>query len=171
VQGTLYLAGDGPFSLADHPILRRVLEAVLAMPEHELPIATLFERVWDMSYTPLRHEGKCHVALHRLRALLAGWCAGADRLIEVRDGVVRIAGDATVCVIELSRAGTSDASTASLADRVAAHLAASGEASPAELAQRIGVSRSALLLVLRGLAAEGRVERVGRARAIRYRAV
>lgn len=169
VQGTLYLGGDGPFSLADHPIVRRVLEAVLATRELELPIATLFERVWDMSYAPLRHEGKCHVALHRLRALLAGWRAGADRLIEVRDGAVRIAHDATVCVIELSRITTSDASAASLADRVAAYLGASGDASPAELAQRMGVSRSALSIALRSLSADGRVERVGRARAIRYR--
>jgi hypothetical protein len=170
VQGTLYLSGDGPYSLAEHPILRRVLETLLATSDFALPIATLFERVWDMSYEPLRHEGKCHVALHRLRALLGGWRSGADRLVQVRDGTVRIADDATVCVIELQRNLEERADADSLAERVAAHLAVAGEASPAELASRIGVSRSALLLVLRQLSAAGRVERVGRARAIRYRA-
>jgi hypothetical protein len=168
VQGTLYLAGDGPFSLADHPILRRVLEAVLSSTELALPIATFFERVWEMSYDPLRHEGKCHVALHRLRALLAGWRSGADRLVEVRDGVVRIADDASVCVIELTRPREVPQDT--LADRVAAHLAATGDASPAELASRLGVSRSALLQTLRALVAERRIVRIGRARGIRYRA-
>jgi hypothetical protein len=146
---------------------------VLATPDFALPLATLFERVWDMSYEPLRHEGKCHVALHRLRALLGGWRSGADRLVQVREGTVRIADDASVCVIELQRTPSADAKSdgaGSLTERVAAHLAATGDASPAELATRIGVSRSALLLVLRGLAAEGRVKRVGRARAIRYRA-
>lgn len=178
VQGTLYLGGDGPFSLVDHPIVRRVLEAILDTPDFQLPIATLFERVWEMTYDPLRHEGKCHVALHRLRALLGGWRAGADRLVQVRDGTVRIADDASVCVIELPNQALPRApSTAgepatgdSLADRVHAHLAASGDASPAEIASRIGVSRSALLLVLRSLTAEGRIARTGRARAIRYRA-
>jgi hypothetical protein len=171
VQGTLYLSGDGPFSLADHPIVRRVLEVVLATPTFALPIASLFERVWEMSYDPLRHEGKCHVALHRLRTLLGGWRAGAGRLLQVREGEVRIADDATVCVIELPRAAKAvERASTSLAERVATHLAAAGEASPAELAKRIGVSRNALLLVLRGLVAESRVQRVGRARAIRYRA-
>jgi hypothetical protein len=182
VQDTLYLSGEGPYSLAEHPIVRRVLETVLATPDFALPIATLFERVWDMSYEPLRHEGKCHVALHRLRALLGGWRTGADRLVQVRDATVRIADDASVCVIELQRhalahtdaksdgAGGSPRGHSSLAERVGSHLAATGDASPAELATRIGVSRSALLLVLRGLVAEGRVERFGRARAIRYRA-
>jgi hypothetical protein len=89
----------------------------------------------------------------------------------VRDATVRIADDASVCVIERQRAGADEDRTASsLADRVADHLAASGDAPPAELASRIGVSRSALVLVLRWLTAEVRVERVGRARAIRYRA-
>ena len=172
VQGTLYLGGDGPFSLAEHPIVRRVLEAVLASPRFELPIGTLFERVWEMSYEPLRHEGKCHVALHRLRSLLGGWRAGADRLVQTSDGMVRIATDATACVIELTvpeKTTGPRANSESLADRVAAHLAASGEASPAEIAARIGASRSALHGALRALSAEGRVERVGRARAIRYR--
>ncbi|HEX5064008.1 MAG TPA: hypothetical protein VFV99_31730, partial [Kofleriaceae bacterium] len=170
VQGTLYMSGDGPFSLAEHPVIRRVLEVILARSAFELPIATLFEHVWEMSYEPLRHEGKCHVALHRLRALLGGWRTGADRLIEVRDGTVRIADDANICVIELPRAAKPVRATDSLTDRVATYLEAAGEASPAELAKRIGVSRNALLLVLRGLVAEGRVERIGRARAIRYRA-
>jgi DNA-binding GntR family transcriptional regulator len=103
-----------------------------------------------------------------LRALLGGWRSGADRLVECRDGIVRIADDATACVIELPR--TAEPTEDSLAERVAAYLAATGETSPAELASRVGVSRSGLLQTLRGLVAEGRVERIGQARAVRYRA-
>jgi hypothetical protein len=170
VQGVLYLSGDGPFTLAEHPILRRALETILGSPAFAIPLSDLFEAVWSMDYRPLVHEVKIHVALHRLRALLAGWHAGGDRLIVVRDGIVRIADDCRACVVELAPAHATEAPASSLFDRVAAHLAATGEATPVELAARIGASRSALVVALRSLVLERRVVRIGRGRATRYRA-
>jgi hypothetical protein len=168
VHGTLHLGGDGPFSLAAHPILRRVLETILAAPDLAIPLAALFETVWEMPYNPIVHEGKVHVALHRLRALLAGFHAGADRLLVVQGGVVRVADDRAACVIELPDAAA--APPGALADRVLAHLEAVAAAAPRELERRLGVSRSALNLALRALLADGRVERDGASRGLVYSA-
>jgi len=167
VQGTLFLGGAGPFGLDDHPVLRRVLEAILARPGFELPLGELFEAVWSVPYRPLIHEGKCHVALHRLRALLGGWQPGCERLIALRDGQVGIAGDRSVVVLELP--AVTAPVEAPLAERIAAHLAAAGETTPASLLARLGTSRSTLQLALRELVDEGRVARIGSARATRYR--
>ena len=168
VHGTLHLGGDGPFSLAAHPVLRRVLETILAAPDLAIPLAALFETVWEMPYNPIVHEGKVHVALHRLRALLAGFHAGADRLLVVQAGVVRVADDRAACVIELPDAAAPP--PGALADRVLAHLEAVAFAAPRELERRLGVSRSALGLALRALLADGRVVRDGASRSLVYSA-
>ncbi len=170
VQGALYLGGEGPFSLGEHPILLRVLEAILGAPRFELSLAALFEAVWGMPYRPLVHEGKCHVALHRLRALLGGWRAGAERLIAVRDGTVRVPDGSAAVVLELAPGRVAEPGPAErLADRVIAALEASRELGIAELEARLGASRTGLQGALRVLAAVGRVARAGRARATRYR--
>jgi hypothetical protein len=168
VHGTLHLGGDGPFSLAAHPVLRRVLETILAAPDLAIPLAALFETVWEMPYNPIVHEGKVHVALHRLRALLAGCHAGADRLLVVQDGVVRVPDERAACVIELPDAAAPP--PGGLADRIVAHLEAVAFAAPRELEQRLGISRSALQQALRALLADGRIERTGASRGLTYNA-
>jgi hypothetical protein len=88
----------------------------------------------------------------------------------VRDGGVRVPDDCTAVVLKLppARAAAPAPHADRLADRVAAHLAASGGTTIAELETRLGLSRTSLQLALRMLLASGRVERTGRARATRY---
>ena len=176
VQGLLYLSGEGPFLLGEHPVLRRVLETVLQTRAFVIPLGDLFEQVWEMPYRPLVHEGKCHVALHRLRSLLAGWRPGSERLLVVRDGAVRIADECSAVVLELPPTRISDSDTtaatraaASLPDRITAYLAVAGETTIADLIARLGASRTNLQLALRRLVASKHLERFGNGRATTYK--
>jgi hypothetical protein len=100
VQERVWLHGRGPYSLVDHPILARMLEAIVAADELAIPLASLFEAVWHVPYQPLIHENKAHVTLHRLRAWLDSHHKGMGRAVLVRDGVVSIASDIDVVVLE-----------------------------------------------------------------------
>lgn len=168
VQQVLYLGGEGPFKLADHPILRKLLEVILAARDFCVPLEALFEQVWGMAYKPIVHEGKCHVALHRLRALLGGWRAGADRLVVVRDGAVRISDDCSAIVLELPPVRIEDPSEP-LDQRIVAYLAVVGEQPMGHLVEQFGASRTSLQLALRQLVARGTLQRSGKARATTYR--
>jgi hypothetical protein len=164
VQRRVWLGGRGPFTLDEHPILARVLETIVAADGFALPLASLFEAVWQMPYNPLVHENKAHVTLHRLRAWL-----GDERLIVVRDGIVSIAEDVDIVVLE-PVAGVADLPPAAppTRDRVLALLAEDSPLSAAELEQRLGVSRTALNNATRALLDERRIACTGQGRARRY---
>lgn len=169
VQRRVWLSGRGPYSLDDHPILARLLGTIVAANELALPLPALFEAVWEMPYNPLVHENKAHVAIHRLRAWLAAHRSGMDRAIQVRDGIVSIAEDIDVVVLEPgAHLVDAQADRAPLRDRVVAALAEQSPLSAAELEDRLGVSRTALNTATRELVEEGEIECTGQGRALRY---
>ena len=100
VQQQVWVRGHGPHSLDEHPILARMLETIVAADEFALPLTALFEAVWKIPYNPLIHENKTHVTIHRLRRWLDGHQRGMGRAIQVRDGIVSIADDVEVVVLE-----------------------------------------------------------------------
>jgi len=171
VQGHLMLRGRGPHALDEHPVLHRVLDALLASPSLSRPLEALFEQVWGGSYDPLIHENKVHVALHRLRRWLGERGPGADRLLTVRDGEVGFARRARILGVELPDPAPTAARPGgeSVRERVLQCLSGGETLTPRELESRLGVSRSSLHQAMRQLLAAGEVERIGRSRATRYR--
>ncbi|GEM_PF-2595740 len=168
VQGRLHLSGRGPFSLSEHPVLERFLAAVLDRPSFAAPLVELFAEVWQVPWSLLQHEHKCHVTLHRLRAWLAAQ-AGHDRpLLVIRDGVVAVAADLDVRVVQ-ARAEPLRMPEPDLLERVRDALATEASTGAAELERRVGVSRSALHGALRRLVAAGKVAREGSGPSVRYR--
>jgi biotin operon repressor len=169
VQRCVWLGGRGPFTLDQHPILARLLEAIVGADEFALPLATLFEMVWQLPYNPLVHENKAHVTIHRLRAWLEALRPGMGRSLVVRDGIVSIAEDVEVVVLEPSTAMAEPPSDrAPSRDRVVAILAQESPLSARELERRLGVSRTALNNATRTLLADGRIKCSGQGRALRY---
>ncbi len=168
VQHRLHLSGRGPFLLGDHPVLESFLCAVLARPGFAIPLPELFTAVWQVPWSPLLHQPKCHVTLHRLRAWLAGR-AGHDRpLLVLRDGVVAIADDLDVRVLQAE--GTAlRAPAPDLGERILDALGDGVRVAAGDLERRVGSSRSALHGALRRLVADGAVAREGAGPAIRYR--
>jgi len=168
VQRRVWLAGRGPYSLDDHPILARLLGTIVAANELALPLSALFEAVWQMPYNPLVHENKAHVAIHRLRSWLEAHRKGMERAIQVRDGIVSIAEDVEVVVLEPSAHLVAETDRAPLRDRVVAALAEQSPLSAAELEERLGVSRTALNTATRELVDDGSIGCTGQGRALRY---
>jgi hypothetical protein len=168
-QRRLHLGGRGPFSLADHPVLERFLGSVLARPGFAVALPELFTDVWQMRWSALFHEPKCHVTLHRLRAWLAER-AGHDRpLLVLRDGVVGFADRLDVRSVDAGEALRAPVPV--LRDRVLDLLRGPVPAAAADLHRRLGISRSALHGALRQLVADGAVAREGAGPAVRYRRV
>jgi biotin operon repressor len=169
VQRRVWLAGRGPYSLDDHPILARLLGSIVAANELAIPLSTLFEAVWQMPYNPLVHENKAHVAIHRLRGWLDAHRKGMDRAIQVRDGIVSIAEDVEVVVLEPSaHLVEPETERAPLRERVVAALSEQSSLSAAELEQRLGISRTTLNTATRELVDEGTIACAGQGRALRY---
>lgn len=173
--GTLYLRGRGPFRLDDRPVLRKTLEALLEKPHLAASVGDLFAAVWGGVYDPLRHEGKIHVTVHRLRKWLDGCVSGSQDLIYMREGEVGIAARLDARVLEPTRrdraAGLVGETPQSVRDRVLECIVGADEPlAPRTLLGRLGVSRSALNSALRVLVADRRIVRLGSGRAIRYRA-
>jgi len=171
--GTLYLRGRGPFRLGERPVLRRTLEALLEQPRLSIPVGALFAAVWGGVYDPLRHEGKIHVTIHRLRKWLDECVPGSQQLIAMGDGEVAIVPNADVRVLEPTRqdrdAGLVGETQQSVRERVLAAIRESEEpVAPRVLVGRLGISRSALNGALRVLTAEGHIERTGSGRAVCY---
>lgn len=164
VQDLLWLRGQGPHRLADRPVLRRLLEVLTRSSGFSRPADRLFEAVWGGRYDPIVHQTKLHVTVHRLRAWLDERTAGGERLVEVREGVVGLARDADVRVVE---APGVDVSPADLRERLRQCLAES--LSPADLERVLGASRSSLHQAVRALLRTGAIVRSGRGRALRYR--
>jgi hypothetical protein len=167
VRSQVHLGGKGPASLAARPVLQQLLETLLAAPDHALTTEELFGRVWDERYDPLVHEGRVHVNAHRLRQWLRDLGSRFDSLIVVRDGVVRLAPQADVCVIELDARAASRPRAGQVRDRILQCLG-DREIAPGELQQRLGVSRSSINRTLRVLLAQGRIVRFGAGRSTRY---
>ncbi|HEY5951517.1 MAG TPA: winged helix-turn-helix domain-containing protein [Kofleriaceae bacterium] len=168
VQQRLWLRGRGPYSLDDHPIVARMLEAIVAADELTIPLATLFELVWRAPYQPLIHENKAHVTLHRLRTWLDAHHKGIGRAVLVRDGIVSIAEDIEVVVLEPPANVGEQADGASLHDRIVAALDEDSPLSARELQHRLGISRSALNQATRVLLDAGRIACSGQGRALLY---
>jgi biotin operon repressor len=169
IQQRVWLRGHGPYSLDDHPMVARMLEAIVAADELTIPLATLFETVWRAPYQPLIHENKAHVTLHRLRAWLDDHRKGLGRAIVVRDGIVSIADDIDVVVLEPpANLGAPDAPQLSTLDRVAAALDEESPLSARELEERLGISRTALNHACRALLEAGRITCSGQGRALLY---
>lgn len=174
VVGTLHIRGRGPYSLAERPVLRRTLEVLLARPGFALPLPALFSEVWGGPYDPIRHEGKIHVTLHRLRSWLDDCAAGTGAMLEVQDGVLAIRRTVDVRVLEPPQAeraaGVSGEGKSSVRERVLQCIRAEAEPlAPRELLRRLDISRPALNVALRALVAGGHIERLGVGRATRYR--
>jgi hypothetical protein len=167
VQRRLWLAGQGPYALEEHPILERVLATLVAAEGFALPLATLFETVWAMPYNPLVHENKAHVAIHRLRGWLDSHRKGMGRAVLVRDGIVSIAEDAEVVVLEPGHV-EEEAERPALRDRILAALVEQSPLSARELEDRVGVSRTALNVGTRELVASGEILCTGQGKALRY---
>ncbi|MGE5182441.1 MAG: hypothetical protein ACM31C_10285 [Acidobacteriota bacterium] len=166
IERRLWLAGKGPFTLDEHPILAQTLDQLAHAPEQTLALPALFEAVWKMPYNPLVHESKLHVTLHRLRAWLDARAPGLGRIVVVRDGAVSIAGSASVIVLALPDEPAIERSAPR--ERVLDCLAAESPLTAAELERRVGVSRSTLHDVARALLDESAIARSGRGRALRY---
>jgi hypothetical protein len=99
VHETLRLRGGPTVAVADRPVLGRALGVLADAPGFALPLASFYEQVWESRWDPLRHETKCHVTLHRLRAWLIELGAPDDRWIELTDGVVRLSPSLDVGVL------------------------------------------------------------------------
>jgi biotin operon repressor len=92
-----------------------------------------------------------------------------DRAIQVRDGIVSVAEDIDVVVLEPGpHLVESQADRAPLRERVVAALAEQSPLSAAELEERLGVSRSTLNTATRELVEDGEIECTGQGRALRY---
>jgi hypothetical protein len=168
VSGSLHVRGRGPHSLGRRPVLRRLLEEILARDELAATVPDLFTAVWGGSYNPIRHEGKVHVALHRLRSWLDDCADGAGSMIELIDGVVAIAPSVDVRVLETPHLPARELPR-SVRDRVLQCVQdGTDPLTPGELQRRLGVSRPAVNVALRALVADGRIIRLGRGRATRY---
>ncbi len=177
-RGVLLLSGVGPHEPHAHPVLHRMLETILAQPRFELPVAALFEAVWDGRYNPLVHEGKVHVTVHRLRRWLAQQGGASSELIRVRDGVVgfdprlhvRVVEPAPCFLPSMRETPTRCSGVGpTLRERVLQCLSGGEPVAPRELERQLEISRSSLNMALRCLQVEGAVERVGKGRATRYR--
>jgi biotin operon repressor len=167
VQRRLWLAGQGPYTLEEHPILERVLGTLVAADGFALPLATLFETVWAMPYNPLVHENKAHVAIHRLRSWLESHRKGMGRAVLVRDGIVSIAEDIEVVVLEPGHV-EAEVERPPLRDRILAALTEQSPVSARELEERLEISRTALNNGTRELLASGEIIRTGQGRALHY---
>jgi hypothetical protein len=166
VQRRLWLAGQGPYTLEEHPILERVLATLVAAEGFALPLATLFETVWAMPYNPLVHENKAHVAIHRLRGWLESHRKGMGRAVLVRDGIVSIAEDIEVVVLEPGH--VEDDVRPAVRDRILAALSEQSPLSARELEERVGISRTALNSGTRDLLESGEIACTGQGKALRY---
>jgi len=168
IQGRIHLGGAGPFSLVRRRVLQRLLDAILASPDFAIRADDLFTRVWGGTYDPLAHEGRIHVNVHRLRCWFGENSRGGEALLEVRDGVVQLAADAEVCILDLHGEDAESAKDTPASERVLQCLPRSQPLSPGELQQRLGVSRSQINRTLRVLLAEGHIVRSGAGRSTRY---
>jgi hypothetical protein len=173
IAGTLHMRGQGPFSLAERPVLRRTLETLLERPQFEVTVPELFDAVWGGPYDPIRHEGKIHVTLHRLRKWLDECAPGGAQLLGVGEGTIAIAPDLDVRVLEPSprdaAAGVTGEMPATVRGRVLQCIRTSdAPLAPRDLQRKLGVSRSALNAALRALMAARSIERLGQGRSVRY---
>jgi len=101
VRNTFYVLGTGPHRLDKQPVMKKVLEAILSSPTFSLSLPELFERVWGVSYQPVRHENKVNVTLHRLRRWLQQHVAGDPQLLVTTSGSVSVPAEVEVCVLGL----------------------------------------------------------------------
>ena len=170
VRGCFFFGGRGPHALSEHPVLRRLLEAILASPKMSLTLAECFSEVWGMPYDPFVHENKVHVAVHRLRAWLAS-CGAKPGIIRVRDGAIGVDPTLDVRVVELARRRKIESPPEQMPDRILQCLDGAEAVPTWQLQSQLGISRSPLHRALRSLVARGRVERIGRGPATRYRRV
>ncbi len=172
-HGVVYLGNHGPHSLAAHPVLRRVVEEIVTSPNFSLGMEDLFPLVWGGPFDALRHEGKVHVTIHRLRHWLDECRPGSSTLLEIQDGIVRLAPSADVRVMALERVemAPGEAGASGAKERLLQCLSGGEWMSPKELEQRVGISRSSLNQTMRILIAEGRVVREGQGRKTRYQRV
>lgn len=84
-------------SLASKPTLWAVLETLARRPDLRADKETLAREVWSVEYHPLRHDGRLHAAISKLRALLEEEPSRPKRLLTTEDGYalgrpLRIAG-------------------------------------------------------------------------------
>jgi hypothetical protein len=170
IRGVAMLGGRGPYSLERHPVLARVMTALISSPGFALDLPALFEATWGQPYDPLKHEGKVHVTLHRLRSWFAAQGHHGAPLLVLRDG--RVALDPGAHTWALTEAATPEAPQAEaprdLGPRVLAFLREQGPQPPGEIAQRLSLSRTRLTQVLNQLRKTGVVQRTGRGRAVVY---
>ncbi len=166
--GCFFFHGRGPHALREHPVLRRLLEAVLTTEHLSLPLAECFAAVWGQRYDPLIHENKIHVAVHRLRTWL-GTCGAPPSIIRVRDGAVAVDPGLEVRIVEMPQRQLGPLHGDRLRDRVLQCLPDDGTVSMWQLQSRLRISRSPLHRALRELLARGEVVRTGRGPATSYR--
>ncbi len=163
--GGLWLRGDGPHRIEDHPVLRHTLAALTDALEDGVAWSELHERVWGTRFVATRHEGRCHVTIRRLRKWLASHGSDAA-LVEVRDSRVRLRRDASVCVLTVPgfslRPGELD-------QRVLDQLGSQQTRSVQDLAGSLGVGRTSLHQTLRDLTDRGLVVREGAGPSTTYR--
>jgi hypothetical protein len=163
IQQRIYVRGDGPMSLSGRPVISRALDCLISEAARPLPIAEWFERVWGTQYEPLRHEGKLHVTVHRLRRWLTDAARGAEGLVVLCEGMISLAPEVDVRVIGVARDGRAE----SLRDRIAEILHVEPQP-PAALQSLVNVSRSTLRNVLRELIEAGVVQKKGRGATTKY---
>jgi len=173
VRGAIHMRGTPPRTLVSHPVLQQLLENIAARDGFVVGVDELFPRIWGAPFDPLRHEGKVHVSIHRLRRWLDRGHAGSGRLVEIRDGLVRFGPGADVRVLDLDRSRPAPAEPAvpTTRDRIVQCLSCGQAMGSSDLQRKLGISRSSLNQSLRVLVAVGRLLREGRSRATRYRAV
>ena len=168
VQGLVYVGGEGPY-LCREQLVFRILGALVASADFALPNAELFAQVWGVPFESLAHEGKYHVAIHRLRAWLDAHGLGSRRsMVGVQDGAIRLSAASDIRVLEFGSLCQEEVAEVSLYERLCAVLASGQALSPRELEVRLGISRSTLAQELRRGIAAGNVRRLGRGPATRY---
>lgn len=134
--------------------------------------------LWGVRYRPERHDPLIRTTIHRTRAFLEprgkwvsvtqqGYGLDADlRFAQHADAVVHVVSEPDVPEVEVALPRASPSLAAD--ELLLASLARLGPASVPELAQRLGVSDSTVLRMLRRLMRAKKIVRRGHARATRY---
>ncbi len=134
--------------------------------------AELMRDVWSIGhFSPARHLPTLHTAISRLRVALAepDWVITHDDGYSLASGVELLTfDDGEAGSTFVSAAGSSIAPPPDDRQRVLSHIEQHGALGSAEVAKALHLSGSTTLRLLRGLCAEGLLERHGSGRATRY---
>lgn len=158
------IVGGVRVELAEHPVLRQLLEVLLADPSARFAKQRLFEQAWGLPYRATR-DATLHKAVARLAALLGFEARGPRRFGQwTTEGAWELAPLRT-CLLSRDE-------DASLNDRqrwILGQLDRQPDLSNRDVRAALGVPRATAQRDLEHLEELGLVQRLGKGRATRYR--